>query len=307
MESIEIIREKGRGAYSVVYKARVKDTEDKIVALKRYEAISAAEGIPLQALREIQCLKSVNSPNVIKLYDIFSIENPLSLNIILDYCKYSLDYILHSGIFPKLPLRYIKMIFKQIVDGVAAIHSSNILHRDLKPANILITKDNIVKISDFGISRFHRDDVRYSGNVVTLPYRAPEALLHSKYDFSIDIWSLGCILYELFTGNVMFFQQSGIELNQLKCIFNITGTDNDEIIRLCKEHNLDLISHTPSVLDSYLQDISKISQEAANLIKKMISLDPKSRPDISAVLNDPFLADSEKSTAFPPIKSFHAQ
>ena len=79
------------------------------------------------------------------------------------------------------------------------------MHRDLKPANLLITEDNHLKIADFGMAKeIGIPSKELSCNVVTLWYRPPDVLLGSQYDYSIDIWSVGCIMGELLTLNAMF-------------------------------------------------------------------------------------------------------
>lgn len=94
----------------------------------------------------------------------------------------------------------------EILGGVSFIHSCKILHRDLKPQNILINKDNSVKIADFGLARTFSIELRpYSQEVVTLWYRSPELLLgQPEYCTAVDMWSLGCIFFEIVTGKVLF-------------------------------------------------------------------------------------------------------
>lgn len=93
-----------------------------------------------------------------------------------------------------------------ILSGVAFIHSCKVLHRDLKPQNVLVSKDNKVKIADFGLARTFSNELRpYSQEVVTLWYRAPELLAgHPEYGTAVDMWSVGCIFFELITRRVLF-------------------------------------------------------------------------------------------------------
>jgi cyclin-dependent kinase len=102
------------------------------------------------------------------------------------------------------------------------------MHRDLKPQNLLVSKDNIIKLADFGLGRSFSIPIgKYTHEVVTLWYRAPEILLGSKcYSTPIDIWSIGCILAEMITGRPLFCGESEIE--QLLAIFRIMGTPSNE-------------------------------------------------------------------------------
>jgi serine/threonine protein kinase len=88
--------------------------------------------------------------------------------------------------------------------GIYYLHTRNIIHRDIKGANILISKDGVVKLADFGLARdFYRNNrnAQYTNRVVTLWYRAPELLLGAKnYSDTVDMWSLGCVFAEMFMG-----------------------------------------------------------------------------------------------------------
>ena len=115
-----------------------------------------------------------------------------------------------------------------MLQGLSFIHSCNIFHRDLKPQNILMNSKGDVKLADFGLARtFTRESQSYSQNVVTLWYRAPELLVGTNcYNQSIDIWSVGCIFFELLTGKVLF---RGTCVNsQLVAIFKILGIPSAE-------------------------------------------------------------------------------
>ena len=100
------------------------------------------------------------------------------------------------------------MIFYIALDictGIREIHNKNLIHRDLKPDNLFISKDYKIKIGDFGISKQLTNTKKYANTQNgTLQYMAPEILNGENYNKKIDIWGLGCILYELFTLNVCF-------------------------------------------------------------------------------------------------------
>lgn len=88
------------------------------------------------------------------------------------------------------------------------MHNKNVIHRDIKGANILISKEGIVKLADFGLARAiypNNKNYKYTNRVVTLWYRAPELLLGSvQYSDTVDMWSVGCVFAELFLGQVLF-------------------------------------------------------------------------------------------------------
>ena len=136
----------------------------------------------------------------------------------------------------------------QILSGVKYIHDNYILHRDIKPANILIKNKGEVKLADFGLSRFfekRKNQWRaYTNSVVTLWYRAPELLLSEcYYKTSIDMWSVGCVMAELFTKQPLFKEQNA--LKQISAIFSLIGRPKEEdLIRYYKinEGNLEFQS-----------------------------------------------------------------
>lgn len=109
---------------------------------------------------------------------------------------------------------------KQILRGLRYLHANRIIHRDIKGANVLINENGVVKLADFGLARVihpgHK--LSYTIRVVTLWFRAPEILLgYKNYSSKVDVWSVGCLFYELFYGKTMF--QGDNEKRQLDLIF----------------------------------------------------------------------------------------
>ena len=105
------------------------------------------------------------------------------------------------------------------------LHSHRIVHRDIKPQNILITSNGNVKLTDFGLARIYDFNSLLTTTVVTLWYRAPEVLLGVTYATPVDIWSAGCILAELTSGQPLFPGRN--ETDQLGTIFSLLGTPNE--------------------------------------------------------------------------------
>lgn len=180
----------GSGTYAKVYEAF--DTENqKVVAMKKIE-LNEKEGMPSTALREISILKTIHHKHIIELLQVIHKEDVLIL--IFEYVEYDL-------------IKYIEMhgnalyLIRQLVSGLHYLHMHCTIHRDLKPSNILVCKNCVLKIADFGLARTVSPmDFSYSSEVVTLWYRAPELLMGSiNYLYEIDIWSLGCIMYEMIT------------------------------------------------------------------------------------------------------------
>lgn len=178
----------GAGTYAKVYEA-IDSQSGAVVALKKI-LLDEREGMAASALREISLIKSISHENIIKILQIIHHEN--CLTIVFEYMEYDLlGYIEKYG--------NISLLINQLISAVHHLHTRNIMHRDLKPQNILVNSNGILKIADFGLARhIAPDDAEYSPEVITLWYRAPELLRGStKYGCEVDIWSLGCIMYEM--------------------------------------------------------------------------------------------------------------
>lgn len=204
----------GSGTYGEVYEALDTETKEK-VALKRIR-LNEKEGMPGTALREISILKRLSHRNIMSLMSI--IHTDTLLTMVFPFVDYELKkYIgMHAE-------ENIMGLINQLICGVHYLHSMNVVHRDLKPQNILVTKDGVLKIADFGLSRSLEIRVPpYSSEVVTLWYRSPELLMGStSYKFYVDIWSLGCIIYEMITMEPLFPGES--KENQLALIKSKAG------------------------------------------------------------------------------------
>jgi serine/threonine protein kinase len=200
----------GTGTYGVVYKAVDKTLPEKpLVALKKIKMEKETQGFPVTAIREIKILNLMNHKNVVHLREIVTYENTGNeqdasyrdkgigagdVFMVFEYVDYDLSVILKSERFRATP-EVIKSYMHQLLEGVDYLHKNHILHRDLKTANILITKNNVLKIADWGLAR----SMPQSGHghkltvpVVTLWYRSPELTCGNKaYGPEVDIWSVG--------------------------------------------------------------------------------------------------------------------
>jgi serine/threonine protein kinase len=194
----------------------------QVVAIKRVKIEHGDEGIPSTALREIALLKELDHPGIVKLMDIVHGENKLYL--IFEFFNMDMKKFLDKK-GEALPIENTKRIMWQVLQGLLHCHQRRIMHRDLKPSNLLIDESETkVKIADFGLARsFGLPLKTYTHEVVTLWYRAPEILLGSKvYSTAVDVWSVGCILFELAHRKPLFYGES--EIGQLFKIFKCLGT-----------------------------------------------------------------------------------
>ncbi|EGR34080.1 hypothetical protein IMG5_024510 [Ichthyophthirius multifiliis] len=297
LQKFKILDNIGEGTYGKVYKAQDINTKE-IVALKKYQ--HQEDGIPSSALREISLLKEINHPNVVSLKDIIIKEN--NLYLAFEYAENDLKKFIDTKTSNEYidPLT-IKKIIYQILRGVAACHTRRIMHRDLKPQNILIDKNGTVKIADFGLSRTFSMPIRpYTHNVITLWYRPPEILLGAlEYSTPVDVWSVGCILFELITKIPLF--QGQCEIEQIFKIFQVLGTpsenewpgiselkDYKSTFPRFKQQKLgDIIMETMKKYDfSYEVDIAIV-----DLLNRMLIYDPSKRITAKSCLNHPYFND----------------
>ena len=268
------INQVGHGSFGKVYKSTYQDEEGKIieVAVKKIN-IRSNEGFPLSAIREISILKKYRHKNLVPFINSF-VDPPKpnkkgNVSLVYEYAQHDLASLIKENI--DFDLDCIKSIMFQILSGVKYIHDNFILHRDIKPANILLRNKGEVKLADFGLSRFfekRKNQWRaYTNSVVTLWYRAPELLLSEcYYKTSIDMWSVGCVMAELFTKQPLFKEQNAKK--QVNAIFNLIGRPKEEeLIRYYKinEGNIDF----QTILESLMPE----SGEVIEFDKKLIELD----------------------------------
>lgn len=230
-EEVELI---GSGAFGTVYKARDLNNPGQLVALKKIRVPQTNQGIDANLLREIVLLKQIQhccSPFVVKLLDVClgkqgdSISRPTSIYLVFEHIDMDLATYLNRCPAPGLGPDMIKRIAYQLLKGVDFLHTHRIVHRDLKPQNVLITNTGVVKVADFGLARIYGEQILTSV-VVTLWYRAPEVLLQYSYNSTIDIWSCGCILFELYARRPLFPGMS--ESDQLRLIFEVIGAPKED-------------------------------------------------------------------------------
>uniref|UniRef100_H3C1K9 Cyclin-dependent kinase 4 n=1 Tax=Tetraodon nigroviridis TaxID=99883 RepID=H3C1K9_TETNG len=209
----EPVAEIGGGAYGTVYKAR--DTESgKFVALKSVRVQTDQNGLPVSTVREVALLRRLEQfdhPNVVRLMDVCATqrsEQETKVTLVFEHVDQDLKTYLEKAPAPGLPPGRIKDLMRQLLCGLAFLHSNRVMHRDLKPENILVTSQGQVKLADFGLARMYSCHMPLTPVVVTLWYRPPEVLLQSGYATPVDIWSTGCIFAEMFRRKECFMHST---------------------------------------------------------------------------------------------------
>lgn len=253
----------GRGSFGTVYLVSDKKAKKGEESLKVLKEISVGDLKPnetVEANLEAQLLSRLDHPAIVKFYTSF-VEGE-SFCIITEYCEgRDLDFKIQEykeagKVFPE---NQVLEWFIQLLLGVNYMHERRILHRDLKAKNIFL-KSNFLKIGDFGVSRLLMGSCDLATTFTGTPfYMSPEALQHQGYDTKSDIWSLGCILYEMccldhvFTGH-----------NFLSIVLKIVEGD------------------TPSLPDIYSRKLDAV-------LHSMLSKDPSLRPSAAEILRMPYI------------------
>ena len=199
----------GKGAYASVKICKNKITQEKF-AMKIYEKKILNDNIKKKCiLREIEILKKLNHPNIVKLYDtIISDKNILLIQELVNGISlrdfYNKEIRNQKNISEK-KYNILTLIFKQIFSAFDYIHKKNIFHRDIKLENILLTKNYEIKIIDFGFGLYNPRNYLQKFFCGTPNYMAPEIIMKKEYDCQkADMWSLGILLYKLFCADFPF-------------------------------------------------------------------------------------------------------
>nr|XP_041573539.1 serine/threonine-protein kinase 36 isoform X2 [Taeniopygia guttata] len=211
MENYHILGLIGEGSFGRVYKGRRKHSA-QVVALKFIPKVGRSEKELKNLQREIEIMRDLHHPNIIQMLDSFETANEVV--VVTNYAEGDLFQILEDDGW--LPESKIQTIAAQLISALYYLHSHRILHRDMKPQNILLGKDGVVKLCDFGFARAMSIHTMVLTSIKGTPlYMSPELLEERPYDHTADLWSVGCILYELFVGTPPFYTNSIFHLVSL--------------------------------------------------------------------------------------------
>jgi serine/threonine protein kinase len=214
---------------------------------------------------------------------------PSTLFLVFEFCSYDLYGLLTTREI-QLTLTHLKSFAVQLLKALHFTHSKNILHRDLKTANILVTSKGVLKIADWGLAREWNGKGRLTLNVVTLWYRAPELILGAnKYGKGVDVWSVGCILGEMFRNRGSLFSGHD-ETTQINAIFDLLGVPDENgwasvepFSKKFKEFTMGRMERSPaSKLQSFMKgqcsrNVTWVSDSLIDLMQRLLEMDPDKR------------------------------
>ncbi|XP_053474268.1 serine/threonine-protein kinase 36 isoform X1 [Ictalurus furcatus] len=256
MEQYHVLEMIGEGSFGRVFKGRRKFS-GQVVALKFIPKVGRSEKELRSLKREIEIMRGLKHPNIVMLLDSF--ETQLEVVVVTEYAEGELFQILEDD--GSLPESQVREIACQLVSALYYLHSHRILHRDMKPQNILLSKGGVVKLCDFGFARAMSVSTLVLTSFKGTPlYMSPELVEEKPYDHTADLWSLGCILYELHTGAPPFYTNSIFQLAQLIVKDPVKWPEN-------------------------------MSQDCMSFLKGLLNKDPQKRLAWPGLLHHPFVAD----------------
>ncbi|KAL3821903.1 hypothetical protein ACHAXA_008437 [Cyclostephanos tholiformis] len=311
LRRFDICQKVGRGAYGVVWKAVQRkggngvvgddgDAAVVVVALKKCFEAFRCDVDARRTYREVMYLRALASdgvghPNIIKLHDVIRADNDRDLYMTFDYSETDLSRVIKARILEPVQIQYITY---QLLRALKFVHSAELLHRDVKPSNILVDSNCFIKLCDFGLCRSissvgHPEDIEYTDYVATRWYRSPEVLMGSRrYNGGIDLWSVGCIIGEMFRCRPLM---PGSSTNaQLEMIFELTGNPTSDDVESWQSPYArailrDVRAKCRVSLDELCRD--RLPGDARSLMKCLFNLDPSKRGTPTTALEHRYLAD----------------
>ena len=277
----------GRGRYSDVYEGKEINTSKKVV-IKILKPITK-----IKIIREICILKTLkNCPNIVEITDVIK-EKDSDIYCII--CK-SISGIELKNCYLNISPSNLKDYMYKIIQCLEYAHSKNIIHRDIKSTNIAINQEtNELNIFDWGLSDFYIKDYKYTLTIGSRYYKAPELLMnYKKYDFAIDMWSVGCLF--------------GALLFQIDYLFK-GDSNQDQLIKITKQFGYEEIEKflekyegdcfVPAKIKKKMKDYKKvnwdeyineknkylISDDALDLLNKLLEIDHQKRITAKDALN----------------------
>lgn len=283
----DIMQKVGEGTTGSVYKAKCRGTAT-LYALKVFRH-EADMGVSISALQEIKSFQRLRPLKYIVRLVGFTFSPKDEFVLVEEYMEHDLAGLLHSK--HRFSEPHIKCIMHQLLSGLHECHQMQLIHRDIKSSNILMHRGNL-RITDFGFMTTVENAALYqSCEIITLWYRPPELLLGTtKYGQEVDMWSAGCIFFELLTMEIAFRGRSSKD--QLVLLFKTLGKPSESMwpgvssLPLWNELGRDIPPY-PNTLRERLAG-SRVSPQALDLLASLLSLDPKHRPTTAQALAHPF-------------------
>ncbi|AJG98688.1 protein kinase [Clostridium beijerinckii] len=277
----ELLEKIGEGGMGIVYKAKCH-LLNRFVAVKILKSeLSNNEEFILRFKREANSIASLSHPNIVNIYDIGS-ENNINF-IVMEYINgKTLKQVLRDNV--RLSPDTTLNISLQMAEALIYAHKNNIIHRDIKCDNILISDDNIAKLTDFGIAKLPNSSTITNSNKIigSVHYFSPEQAKGGYVDFRTDIYALGIVMYEMITGNVPFNGKTSISVAIMHIQEPVIPPKNF-IADIPENINLVILK----ALEKNPADRFKSAKEFANVLSSL-----KENPNLKIDFNNTLIDDS---------------
>ncbi|XP_054910114.1 serine/threonine-protein kinase Nek2 [Poeciliopsis prolifica] len=270
VEDYEVLYTIGSGSYGRCQKIR-RNSDGKILVWKELDYGTMAESEKQMLVSEVNLLRELKHPNIVRYYDRIIDRTNTTLYIVMEYCEGGdLASLISRCIKERryLEEQFILRVMAQLTLALKECHSrsdgrATVLHRDLKPANIFLDIKQNVKLGDFGLARILNHDTSFAKTFVGTPYyMSPEQINRMSYNEKSDIWSLGCLLYELCALSPPF-----------------TAYNQKELAEKIREGKFRRIPF-------------RYSEELNTLLSRMLNLKDYLRPSVESILQSSLLSDS---------------
>jgi len=272
-DNYEIISRIGGGKYSEVFEG-VDMSNEETVVIKVLKPVAKRK-----IRREIKILRNLaGGPNVVGLLDVVHDPPSRSNSLIMEYVQ-NTDW---KELYPTFTEIEIKHYVFQLLSALDFVHSRGIMHRDVKPGNVMFDRARRkLRLIDWGLAEFYHPDTEYHIRVGSRYYKGPELLVeYKKYDYSLDLWSVGCMLASMIFRKEHFFRGRDNE-DQLLRILKVLGTDSFE--RYLERYGLFIRTDNPGLLESHpkvpwtrfmtTDNKPNITTEVIDLLDKLLRYD----------------------------------
>jgi casein kinase II subunit alpha len=294
-DNYQVVRKIGRGKYSEVF-----------------EGINVAKNVPCvikilkpvkqkKIKREIKILQNLcGAPNVIRLLDVVRDPQSKTPSLIFEY----VDTIDFKVLYPTLSDFDIRYYIFELLKALDACHSHGIMHRDVKPHNVMIDhKKRQLRLIDWGLAEFYHPAKEFNVRVASRYFKGPELLVDMRdYDYSLDMWSLGCMFAGMIFRKEPFFHGRD-NYDQLVKIAKVLGTD--ELFAYLEKYDLTLDSHFDNIMGKFAKKpFSKfitpenehlVSAEALDFLEGLLRYDHQERLTCKEAMSHPYFDSVKKA------------
>ncbi|TPX37516.1 hypothetical protein SmJEL517_g00549 [Synchytrium microbalum] len=287
-ENYEIVRKVGRGKYSEVFEGINVVNNEKCV-------IKVLKPVKKKKIkREIKILQNLSGgPNIVQLLDIVRDPQSKTPALIFEYVN-NTDF---KVLYPKLTDYDVRYYIHELLKALDFCHSRGIMHRDVKPHNVMIDHEKRkLRLIDWGLAEFYHPGTEYNVRVASRYFKGPELLVDfQEYDYSLDMWSLGCMFASMIFRKEPFFHGHD-NYDQLVKIAKVLGTD--ELFAYLDKYGIELDSHFDEILGRYprkawtkfitTENERYVSPEAMDFLDKLLRYDHQERLTPREAMTHPY-------------------